>query len=348
MDFADRLPRGKRLVESALESMVRAPCGMPQVSVRIKALRTAAENLKLSGAFRFRNAPHLFYLYPVNLLQFLAGRDPHPVEGTVDEDQRDEEEDHGHAEFQAGVLHRYGDLHGEQAEERRELDHRIQGDRRGILERVAHGVADDRRLVQRGVLLLQVHLDDLLGVIPAAAGIGHENRLEEAEEGDGDEITDEEVGVEEGEPQGHEEDHDEDVDHPLLGIDRTDLDDLLAVLDGGFILVQFDMILDVDDRLIGTRHDGLDGGAGEPVDHAAAHEQAQDDLRLDEAQFRDHVSEETLQQDDDPENHRRRADDGGADEDRFGGGLEGVAAAVGGLQIVFRLFEIRFDAEVLS
>ena len=80
---------------------------------------------------------------------------------------------------------------------------------------------------------------------------------------------------------------------------------------------------------------------------AAAHEQAQDDLRLDEAEIGDDVAEEALQQDDDAEDHGGGADDGGADEHRLGRGLEGVARAVGRLEIVFRLFEVRFDAEVL-
>ena len=70
-------------------------------------------------------------------------------------------------------------------------------DRRGVLERIAHRVADDGRLVERGALLLQVDLDDLLRVVPCAAGVGHEDGLEEAEEGDADQVADEEVGVEE-------------------------------------------------------------------------------------------------------------------------------------------------------
>jgi hypothetical protein len=37
--------------------------------------------------------------------------------------------------------------------------------------------------VQRRALLLQVDFDNLLGVIPGAARVGHENRLIEAEDG---------------------------------------------------------------------------------------------------------------------------------------------------------------------
>jgi hypothetical protein len=68
------------------------------------------------------------------------------------------------------------------AEERGELDDRVQRDRRGVLEGVADGVADDGGRVQVGALLLQLDLDDLLGVVPGAAGVGHEDGLVQAEE----------------------------------------------------------------------------------------------------------------------------------------------------------------------
>ena len=128
------------------------------------------------------------------------------------------------------ICHGYGDFRSEKTEQGRELDDGVHGNRRGILVGVADGVADNRGLVEGCVLLLQIDFDDLLGVIPATAGIGHEDSLEEAEEGDSDEVADEEVGVDEGQGQGHEEDDDEDVDHPLLGINGTDLDDFLTVL----------------------------------------------------------------------------------------------------------------------
>ncbi len=197
------------------------------------------------------------------------------------------------------------------------------------------------------ILHLEIDLDDLLGVIPATAGIGHEDSLEEPEERDPDQIADEEVGIEEGQTQGHEEDDDEDVDHPLLGIDRTDPDDFLAVLDGGLRLVEVDIVLDVDDGPVGTRNNGLDRGAGEPVDHATAHEETEDDLRLDEAEFRNDVPEHLLQENDDPEDHGGGADDGRSDEDRLGGRLEGVPCAVARLEEVLGLLEVGSDTEVL-
>jgi hypothetical protein len=47
--------------------------------------------------------------------------DPHAVDGAVDEDQDDEEEEGRQTELQSHVLHRHGDLYGQQAEEGREL-----------------------------------------------------------------------------------------------------------------------------------------------------------------------------------------------------------------------------------
>ena len=87
--------------------------------------------------------------------------------------------------------------------------------------------------------------------------------------------------------------------------------------------------------------------AGEPVDHRAAHEQAEDDLRLHEAQMGDGVAENIFQQHDDAENHRGRADDGGADEHGFGRGLEGVARAVAFFQFELGIGEIGLEAEFL-
>ena len=182
--------------------------------------------------------------------------------------------------------------------------------------------------MERGVFLLQIDFDDLLGVIPATAGIGHEDSLEETEEGDPDEVADEEVGIDEGQGQGHEEDDDEDVDHPLLGVNGTDLDDFLTVFYRCFRLVEIDIFLNVNDGPVGARYNGLDRGAGEPVDHAAAHEEAEDNFRLDETKFCYNMTEHLLQEDNNPEDHGRGADDGGADEDRLGCGFKGVACAV--------------------
>ncbi len=106
------------------------------------------------------------------------------------------------------------------------------------------------------------------------------------------------------------------------------------------------MLLDVNDGLVGARHDGLDRGAGKPVDDAAAHQKPQDNLRVDQAELGDDIPEEPFEQDDDSENHRGCPDDGRADEDRFGRGLEGVPRAVRGLEIELCLLKVHIDAEV--
>jgi hypothetical protein len=64
------------------------------------------------------------------------------------------------------------------------------------------GVAHNRGRVQFGALGLQLGLDDLLGVVPRAAGVGHEDGLEQAEQGDGDQVADEEELLDKGERQG--------------------------------------------------------------------------------------------------------------------------------------------------
>jgi len=87
---------------------------------------------------------------------------------------------------------------------------------------------------------------------PGAAGVGHEDGLEEAEEGDADEVADEEVGVEERQRERHAEDDDEDVPHALLGVDGADADDLLRVLLGGGLGIELHVLLDVDHGAVGT------------------------------------------------------------------------------------------------
>ena len=89
------------------------------------------------------------------------------------------------------------------------------------------------------------------------------------------------------------------------------------------------------------------GGAGEPVDDRAAHEQAEDDLGLHERELAPRRRRKILvQQDDDAEDHGRGADDGGADEHRLGRRLERVARAVCLFQVVLAVLEVGLEAEV--
>ena len=84
-------------------------------------------------------------------------------------------------------------------------------------------------------LRLQLGLDDLLGVVPGAAGVGHEDGLEQAEQRDRDQVADEEERLDERERQRGEEHRQEDVEHALLRVLRADLDHLLAVGDRGLL-----------------------------------------------------------------------------------------------------------------
>ena len=53
---------------------------------------------------------------------------------------------------------------------------------------IAHCVAHHRGGVQFGALGAEVRLDDLPGVVPRAAGVGHEDGPVEAEDRDGDQL----------------------------------------------------------------------------------------------------------------------------------------------------------------
>ena len=106
------------------------------------------------------------------------------------------------------------------------------------------------------------------------------------------------------------------------------------------------MFLDVNHRAIGAGDDGLAGSAGEPVNDRAAHDQAQDDFRLHNAQLGDGTAKQVFQKNDDAEHHGGGANDCGADEDGFGRGLESVARAVAFFELVLGVFKVRVEAEV--
>ena len=235
------------------------------------------------------------------------------------------------------------DFGRKQAEQSRELDDRVHGYGGGILEGVAHRVADDRCGVKRRALFLQVDFNDLLRVVPCAAGVCHVDGLEEAEAGDGNQIRHKEVGVQQREGERHEQDRDKDVPHALLRILGADLHNRLGILDIGFGLVQVHVLLDKLDRPVRTGGHRLHGGAGKPEDHRAAADQAENDRRVGQLHM-EHVL--ALEQQDDREDHRRCTAHRGADEHRLGGRLEGVSGPVVGLEVEFTHFEIGFESEV--
>src|SRR5262249_537973 len=107
-------------------------------------------------------------------------------------------------------------------------------------------------------LRFQFSLNDLLCVVPSAARVRHEDRLIKAEQCNRDEVTDKEIWLEERKTKCGEEDGQEDVEHALLRILSTNLDDPLPVFDrwlGGSF--QFDVRLDEFDGAIRSRADRL-------------------------------------------------------------------------------------------
>jgi len=114
----------------------------------------------------------------------------HVEEGAVDEVEGDEDEDDSDPRGDGAEAVADGNLHRQDAKEGGELDDGVEGDGAGVLVGVADGVADDAGLMERGALGLEVDLDDLLGIVPRAACIGHEDGLEEAEDGDAEQVAD--------------------------------------------------------------------------------------------------------------------------------------------------------------
>ena len=191
-------------------------------------------------------------MFKVRLLlfaQFFSGNS-HTVERTVNENQGNDKEDCSQTILQVGIGHGHGNFRCQQSEQGREFDDRVQRHGRCIFEGIADGVADNAGFMQRSVFHLQIDFNNLLAVIPATAGIGHEDRLIQTEESDTDQITDEEVGVKEGQRQTHEEDHDEDIDHTLLSILGTNLNNFLGIFNRCFFFIQIDILLNKHNGLI--------------------------------------------------------------------------------------------------
>src|SRR5579859_5654273 len=279
----------------------------------------------------------------------LVFRNAHAIKRAIDKGQRDDKEENTNSRLQTLIGHRHRDFRGEQAEERGEFDDGIHRHRAGVLERIAHGVADDGGGMKRGAFLFQVHFHNLFSVVPGAAGIGHENGLEQAEERDTHEVADEEIGVEERQGEREGKNDDEDVNHAFLRINGADFDDPFTVGDRGLGLVEVEMFLDEHDATIGAGDDRLGAGAGEPVDHRAAHQQAENDFRTHQAQHLNHlaVRDGIIQQQDDAKNHRSRTDNGRADEHRFGGGLERVPRTVPLFEFELGVGKVGFEPEIL-
>src|SRR5882762_542589 len=182
----------------------------------------------------------------------------------------------------------HGEFDGEQTEKRCELDDRVERDRRSIFKRITDGIANDGGIVERRALLLHFNFNDFLGVVPGSAGVGHEDGLIEAEDGDGEKIADEEEGFDEGESKRGEEHGNEDVEHALLRVFGANLDDLFAIGDaGGSSSVQLDIGFNEFDRAVSAGSYGLRARAGEPVNHGTAGDQAKNERRVQERKIVD-------------------------------------------------------------
>ncbi len=246
------------------------------------------------------------------------------------------------------AVQRHRQRHGQQSEQSGELDDRIHGHRRGVLERVAHRVAHYAGVVQRSALGLEFGFHNLLGVVPCAAGIGHEDGLVQAEDRDGEQVADEEERLDEGEGKRREKDREEDVEHALLRILRADFNHLLGVFHAGlFRAFQLDVVLDELHRAIGAGGNRLGRRAGEPVNHRAAGDQAEHEGRVQQGQFINVMRQSAGEAHDDREDHGGCAHHGGADQHRLGRCLEGVARAVVFFQQVLGAFKVHVDAEFL-
>ena len=142
--------------------------------------------------------------------------------------------------------------------------------------------------MQRRALFAQIHFDNFLGVVPRAAGVGHEDGLVQAEDRDRNQIADEEVLVQAGKRERDEEHGQEDIEHAALGVlacklPTTRLLSSIEALVGAAI--ELDVRLDEFDGPIGAGHDRLRRSAGEPINHGAAGDQAQQERRMQQRQI---------------------------------------------------------------
>ena len=122
----------------------------------------------------------------------------------------------------------------------------------------------------------------------------------------------------------------------------------LGIGHGGFLgALEMDVPLDELHRAVGAGGDRLRAGTGEPVDHRAAGDEAQQERRVHQGELVDVRGETVGQGHDDRENHGGGAHHGGADEHRLGSSLEGVARAIVLFQVLLGHFEIRCETEGL-
>ena len=247
------------------------------------------------------------------------------------------------------AFHAYRQFHRQQSEQGSELDHRVHGHRGSVFERISHGIADHGGGVQLGAFLLQLDLHDFLGVVPGPAGVGHEDGLIQAKDGDRDQVADEEERFHEGERQRDKENAEKDVEHPGLRVLGADFNNLFAVGHRRFLhAFQLDVALDEFHRAISAGSHRLHGSAGEPIDDRATAYQPEYKRRV---QQREHLGidlEPVGECHDDGKNHGGGAHHRGSDQHWFGRGLEGIAGAIVGFQQVLGASELNVKVVVLA
>ena len=149
--------------------------------------------------------------------------------------------------------------------------------------------------MQRSAFLLHIYLDHLFGIIPAAAGISHENRLEQAKHGDRDQVSNEQSycfctsfwRCQAGKGHGKRKEGDKDVKHPVLRVLGADPHHFFGIFDRSLltgILIQLDILLDILYRSVSPGSHRLNGSAGEPVDYRAPADKSDDRVGIEQSQ----------------------------------------------------------------
>src|SRR5260221_588778 len=137
------------------------------------------------------------------------------------------------------------------------------------------------------------------------------------------------------------------VEHALLRILRADFDDALAVGDAGCGgAVELDVGLDELNGTVGAGSDRLCGGAGEPIDHGAASDEAKDERRVEQREFFDVHRKAVGERHDDGKNNRSGADYSSADKHGLRSGFERAAGAVVGFEKSLGALEVDVNVVV--
>src|SRR5258706_8008668 len=140
--------------------------------------------------------------------------------------------------------------------------------------------------MQRSSLLLEIDFNDLLCVVPGAAGISHEDRLVQTKDRNRDQISNEVERLNESEGQSGKKDGEKNVEHAFLRVLGTNLHALLAVSNRCLLhALEPDVRLDELDRTVGSGGQGLCGSASEPVNHRASADQTQHKWRVQKREF---------------------------------------------------------------